>query len=74
MTQQTTLKLELVDVYKYEGFPQKRFRFRIAGTRIYLNVGAETIDEAVKKAQQIVDEMQLYKLVELMKSEAEQRK
>jgi len=74
VTQQVALKLELVDVYKYEGFPQKRFRFRITGTRIYLNVGAETVDEAVKKAHQIVDEMQLYKLVELMKSEAEQRK
>ena len=53
------IELTLVDVYRYEGMPGKRFRFRVKGTRIYINVLADELDEAVKKAENIVRKLEL---------------
>lgn len=55
------IELTLVDVYRYEGMPGKRFRFRVKGTRIYINVLADELDEAVKKAEDIVRKLELDK-------------
>uniref|UniRef100_A0A7C2ZVS6 Uncharacterized protein n=1 Tax=Ignisphaera aggregans TaxID=334771 RepID=A0A7C2ZVS6_9CREN len=56
-----TLELELVDVYRYEGFVGKRFRFRIRGTKLYVNVLANSIEEAVEKAKNIIKQLDLDK-------------
>jgi hypothetical protein len=53
--------LELVE--KYELLGERRFRFRIKGTNLYINVSAENEDEALKKAMQMVKELELDKLV-----------
>lgn len=55
------IELTLVDVYRYEGLPGKRFKFRVKGTRIYVNVLAEELDEAVKKAEEIIKKLELDK-------------
>ncbi|MEM0005685.1 MAG: hypothetical protein QXJ56_04985 [Ignisphaera sp.] len=55
------IELTLVDVYRYEGLPGKRFRFRVKGTRIYINVLADELDEAVKKAENIIKKIELDK-------------
>ena len=62
-----TIELELVDVYRYEGFPEKRFRFRIKDTRIYINVSADSIEEAVEKAKNIIKHLELDKYIALKK-------
>ncbi len=55
--------LEVVDVYRYEGFPEKRIRVRLAGTNITFNVVADSVDEAVKKVMRIVKHLRLERLV-----------
>jgi hypothetical protein len=57
----STIELELVDVYRYEGFVGKRFRFRIKGSKVYINVLANSIEEAVEKAKQIINRLELDK-------------
>jgi hypothetical protein len=56
-----SLELELIDVYRYEGFMGKRFRFRIRGSKVYINVLANSIEEAVEKAKQIISKLELDK-------------
>ncbi len=63
-----SLELELVDVYRYEGFVGKRFRFRIKGTKIYVNVLATTVEDAVEKAKELIKQLELEKYVKLSKS------
>ncbi len=58
------LEVELVEVYKYEGIPEKRFRFRIKGTRIYINVSAEDVEEASEKVKNIIRSLELYRYLE----------
>lgn len=57
----SSLELELVEVYRYEGFLGKRFRFRIKGSKVYINVLAGSLEEAVEKAKQIVKKLELDK-------------
>ncbi|BEP16963.1 hypothetical protein PYJP_03150 [Pyrofollis japonicus] len=61
MSNNSGFSLELVE--KYELLGEKRFRFRIKGTSLYINVSAENEDEALKKAMQMVKELELDKLV-----------
>jgi len=56
--------LEIVDVYRYEGFPEKRVRIRLVGTNIVFNVVADSVDEAVQKALKIVKHLRLERLVQ----------
>ncbi|MEM0371568.1 MAG: hypothetical protein QXG46_04090 [Ignisphaera sp.] len=63
-----SLELELVDVYRYEGFIGKRFRFRIKGTKIYVNVLANSVEDAVEKAKQLIKQLELEKYVKSSKS------
>ncbi len=55
------IELELVDVYRYEGIPGKRFRFQIKNTNIYINVSANEIEEALSKAEDIIKHLELDK-------------
>ncbi|MEM4502202.1 MAG: hypothetical protein QXV42_01980 [Ignisphaera sp.] len=63
-----SLELELVDVYRYEGFIGKRFRFKIKGTKIYVNVLANSVEDAVEKAKQLIKQLELEKYVKSSKS------
>ena len=47
----TVLELELIEVYELLG--EKRFRFRVKGSKIVINVSAEDLEEARKKAADI---------------------
>ncbi|KSW11886.1 hypothetical protein CF15_03545 [Pyrodictium occultum] len=51
------IELELVEEYELLG--EKRYRFRVKGTSIYLNVGAESLDDAKQKAINMIKEMKL---------------
>ncbi len=62
------IELELVEVYRYEGFPEKRFRFHIKGSRIYINVAADTIEEAVEKAKKIIKHLEIGKILAYLAS------
>lgn len=51
------IELELVEEYELLG--EKRYRFRIKGTSIYLNVTAKDVEDARQKAITMVKEMKL---------------
>lgn len=53
--------IELVEVYRYEGFVGRRYRFRIKGSKVYINVLANSLEEAVEKVKQIIDKLELDK-------------
>jgi hypothetical protein len=55
------VELELVEIYRYEGLPGVRYRFRVKDTKIYLNVTATSLEEATKKAEQIIKNLELDK-------------
>ncbi len=55
--------LEVIDVYRYEGFPEKRIRLRLVGTNIVFNVVADSVDEAVEKALRVIKHLKLQRLV-----------
>lgn len=57
------IELELVDIYRYEGLVGKRFRFKIKGTNIYINVLANSIEEAVEKAKNMIKQLELDKRI-----------
>lgn len=67
------IELELTEVYRYEGFVGKRFRFRIKGTKIYLNVLANSIEEAVEKAKHIIKQLELDKHISSTQTRDQQK-
>lgn len=56
------VELELIEEYELLG--EKRFRFRIKGTNIVINVGASNLEEAREKAIKIIEDMQLNEFLE----------
>ncbi len=56
-------EIELEIVEKYELLGEKRYRVRIKGTSIYLNVAANNEQEAINKANKMIKELSLDKLV-----------
>jgi len=56
-------EVELEIVEKYELLGEKRYRLRIKGTSIYLNVAANNEQEAINKANKMIRELSLDKLV-----------
>jgi len=58
------IELEFVEAYKYEGIPGVRYRFRVKGTKIYINVTATNIEEASRKAEQIIKNLELDKYLQ----------
>jgi len=59
------LELEFLGSYRVLGFNEKRWRFRIRNSNIYINVSAPTFEEAAKKAikiaRQIREKLSLHK-------------
>ncbi len=55
--------LELEVVEQYELLGEKRYRLRIKGTSIYLNVSASNEKEALDKASKMIKELRLDRLV-----------
>jgi len=49
------IELELIEEYIINN--EKRFRVRIKGTNIILNVSADTLEEAVKRALDIISKL-----------------
>ncbi len=58
--------LEVVEEYELLG--EKRYRLRIAGTSIYINVAASSQDEAFRKAREMIRDLELDKLANLLSS------
>ncbi len=56
-------EIELEIVEKYELLGEKRYRLRIRGTSIYLNIAANNEEEAINKANKMIRELSLDKLV-----------
>jgi len=56
------VELELIEEYELLG--EKRFRFRVKGTNIVINVGASNLEEAREKAIKIIEDMQLNEFLE----------
>ncbi len=54
--------LELVEEYIIDG--EHRFKLRIKGTKLILNVTAENLEEAVKKAIPMIKSFNLYSWME----------
>ena len=52
------VELELIEEYTYAG--QHRFRFKVKNTNIILNVAAESLDEGVKKAVELLKKLRLF--------------
>jgi len=54
------VELEIIEVtYMESKTPgsEKRYRVRVKGTNIILNVRADTADEAIEKARRIIDDL-----------------
>ncbi len=62
-------ELEIVEEYELLG--EKRYRLRIKGTSIYLNVAADNPEKAVEKAIKMINDMRLDALVEVIKKEGQ---
>jgi len=52
MSSDEEITLELIEEYEYAG--EKRFRFKIKGTNIIINVEAENSESAAKKAVKMI--------------------
>ncbi len=55
------MELEIIEVtYMESRTPgsEKRYRVKVKGTNIILNIRADTADEALDKARRILDDMQ----------------
>ena len=59
------VELELIEEYELLG--ERRFRFRIKGTNIVINVGASKLEEAKEKAIKIIEDMHLIEFLEKIK-------
>ena len=58
--------LEVIEEYELLG--EKRYRLRIKGTNVIINVHADSSEEAVKKAVRILQEMGLLEEVKQLQS------
>ncbi len=56
------VELEFVEEYTLPN-GEKRFRFRVKGTSIYINVSASNPDEARQKALKLVKDIELDKVL-----------
>ncbi len=54
-----SLRVELVEVYTVGD--SKRYRFKIVGTNLFINVEASSINEAVSKAYEIIRKLKISK-------------
>ena len=59
--------LEVIEEYELEGV--KRFRLRVRGTILVVNVAASSVEEAKTKAINIIKSMELDKVLSRLKPE-----
>ncbi len=59
------LELELIEEYELLG--EKRFRFRVKGTTIVLNVSAGSREEAERKALELARELGIESILSMLK-------
>ena len=59
--------IELEDVETYELLGEKRYRIRVKGTIVYVNVAANSEEEAKKKAIEMLKSMELDKVLKELK-------
>ncbi|MEM1623205.1 MAG: hypothetical protein QXZ60_02205 [Sulfolobales archaeon] len=52
LSSKKTVELDLIEEYVYWG--EKRYRFRIKGTNIVVNVRADSVDEGIEKAIEVL--------------------
>ncbi len=64
-------EFEFEYIEEYEVLGEKRFRLRIKGTNIVLNVGAHSMDEAIRKANELVRELEIDKFVKILRQKGE---
>jgi len=56
------LEFEILEEYELLG--ERRFRVRIKGTKIVLNVSAESNEEAIRKAKELVKKIKLDEVID----------
>ncbi|MCD6113763.1 MAG: hypothetical protein J7J78_00490 [Thermoprotei archaeon] len=56
------LEFEILEEYELLG--ERRFRVRIKGTKIVLNVSAENNEEAIRKAKELVKKIRLSEVID----------
>ena len=59
------IELEIVETYELLG--EKRYRIRVKGTIVYINVAANDEEEAKKKAIEMLKSMELDKVLRELK-------
>lgn len=64
-TMSEDIELEVVETYELLG--EKRYRIRVKGTIIYVNVAANSEEEAKKKAVEMLKSMELDKVLKELK-------
>ena len=64
---------ELVLVEEYELLGEKRYRFQLKGTSVFINVSAGSVEEAREKAMRMVREIQLDTLLRYMATQTGQK-
>ena len=64
-----TSKLELELIEEYELMGEKRFRFRVKGTNIVINVSAPSLEQAKAKATQIARDVGVDKVLEILRKQ-----
>jgi len=52
LSNKKTVELDLIEEYVYWG--EKRYRFKVKGTNIIVNVRADSVDEGVEKAIEVL--------------------
>ena len=60
-----SIKLKVIEKYEVSG--KTRYRVQIEGTKIVINVGASSEDEALEKARRIIEEIKLDKYIDYYK-------
>jgi len=55
------LELEVVEEYVLLG--QKRFRIRVRGSRLYVNVAASSRDEAISRAREMLERLEAWRVL-----------
>jgi len=60
----TMKNLEFEILEEYELLGERRFRVRIKGTKIVLNVSAENNEEAIRKAKELVKKIRLDEVID----------
>ena len=56
------MEFELVEEYLLHG--EKRYRLRVKGTKLLVNVSADTLEEAMEKAARLLEKVKASRVLE----------